>query len=232
MSLKYYRDENIRHHHALRSPLSRSGVKETTLDLCRHFGVPEIEVGYTDEHVKHRRRTRKVKSWYSPGYGEIVYHPSMFNVLTVAHEFAHAWHDKLFKDKIAAWNTKRNEFERIHGDNRHFSVPYPKPARSHGPEHAVLVDRAVAYLKSRGLMPPLTTPVAPAITAPAAPPPPQSAVRAAFDRFYAGLKPWQTCTKCGQTKGKKHFGIRVLSRDLNNVPTKMVRAPHCRGCGG
>lgn len=40
------------------------------------------------------------------------------------------------------------------------------------------------------------------------------------------------CPRCGKTKGREAFGLRVMARDEREVPTVIRRQSHCSACRG
>lgn len=123
--LKYYDLENERHAEANSINVNFAMAITYTDVLCKYFHVPAISIKLFDKTDKQFRRMRKVQSWYSgETKPEIVYHPTMLTVLTVAHEVAHYVHDLRRGPKT--WYR--------HGQKRH------------NIEHRLLTDEGVAFL--------------------------------------------------------------------------------------
>ena len=51
---------------------------------------------------------------------------------------------------------------------------------------------------------------------------------AAYRKLPARVK----CPKCGKTRSKDQFGLRVMARDAKSVPTKISRQSYCKECRG
>lgn len=41
-----------------------------------------------------------------------------------------------------------------------------------------------------------------------------------------------TCPKCGKTRAKAQFGLRVMARDAKGLPTRIARQSYCSSCRG
>jgi hypothetical protein len=175
--LKYYADENRRHRLADSIKLSFEACVELTHWLCNQFGASNLTVSLIDQKNKRFSKLRKVKSWYSNGAKEIVYHPTMLSPLTVAHEVAHHLHhldrnrrreeaqakhsqqmkqeEERYQEEMLCHHERMAELTPIEATL--VSVPqkpklsyftFPKE-RWHGPEHRVFVDKAIEMLKVR-----------------------------------------------------------------------------------
>jgi hypothetical protein len=56
----------------------------------------------------------------------------------------------------------------------------------------------------------------------------EALLAAAFER----LPKRMTCPKCGRSRTKDRFGLRVTARDATGLPTKIARQSYCRDCRG
>jgi hypothetical protein len=174
--LKYYADENRRHHIAESIKLSFTACAALTAWLCKHFNLETNKVTLLDRKTKRFSRVSKTKSWFSSGTNEIVYHPSMLNPLTVAHEVAHYAHNEDRKRRYKEAKEKhdqrlKQEEARYQQESATYSelvkklspleaerLPTPQRPRYsyfrfpkekwHGPEHRIFVERAVTALKT------------------------------------------------------------------------------------
>lgn len=181
-------------------------------------------------------RTRKFQrpdwSCYSSSDKVLVYGVNMFDALTVAHEVAH-------------YLVRQNYYASVRAGTRKGKYV------SHGVEHREQVDKCVAVLtkmlhsaevftatftKENGQfveVPPgrpsvyRFSDIFPVpVTLTTAPVPPADPVAAFFD----SLPPLLTCPCCNATLPKMNFGVRVMKRDANNVPTVIRRQSYCRAC--
>jgi hypothetical protein len=174
--LKYYADENRRHKVAESIKLSFTACADLTKWLCKHFSLEANKVTLLDKNSKRFSRVKKTKSWYASGTHEIVYHPSMLNPLTVAHEVAHYAHDMDRKRRYLEAKTKHDarmkqaeeqyqrEMASYHEQIATLTpwqaelVAAPQKPRYtyfrwhkekwHGPEHRQFVDRGIEALKT------------------------------------------------------------------------------------
>lgn len=222
---KYYARERARHSEALAIKFTREQMIEMSDALSRHFNRAPLPVYFSDTPKqdpstatnlgsmsrttafrlwRHRRLYSKTNwSWFNPA-GFLSYGTGMFNLLTVAHEVAHYLHDQECKSQ-----------------NRKV-VP-------HGKEHAMWVDRCVAALKTMvpAVQPAVET-LSVAFTKVAG-----EIVEIAKDpikAFYDSLPERLTCPCCNATLPKMNFGVRVMKRDANNIPTVIRRQSYCRTC--
>lgn len=224
--LKYYDDEDRRHPLLNSTRLNFEQAVKLTDWLCERLGLEKLKVLLLDRKVKQFSRVRKTKSWYSASRGEIVYHPSMLNPLTVVHEVAHYAHHmdhKIRYDKALAWWSANKEYIDTQGRLRRRKFPLSKE-RSHGPEHLGWVERGVELLKAH---PDLNAQLSPAEALAAdiefdLSPTPQS--------FFAALPDRLTCPCCKATLPKDRFGIRIMKRDSYGNPLKIRPQSYCKAC--
>ena len=231
--LKYYRMESLRHATANGMVTTFENVKEMSSRLFQFFDLMPISVTLMDKNSKRFSRVKKTKSWYSSrGDREIVFHPSMLSVLTVAHEVSHYAHDV---DRRKRFFAARAEADKA---GRTFRW---KKEKWHGPEHRKLVDLAVAELMknpppawnppvasqeevfqalSASLVAQIPTGVTLGETTPIDP------VKA----FFATLPDLLTCPCCSATLPKMNFGVRVMKRGTDGQPLVMRRQSYCRSC--
>ena len=239
---KYYAAERARHPKALAHKLTRSQMVEFSGKLAEHFGSKAIPVFFSDcvnadgtasapqfpkrlkttfdrlsgtyKTVEVANRTRKFKNsnwsffWrWSDTTKFFTYGVTMFNALTLAHEVAHYLAHEEYRLHCAA------------GRNRTY-VP-------HGTAHAEWVDTCVAALFE--MLPPAdVVPFTVTFTKENGQfvETPKDPVAAFFD----SLPPLLTCPCCNATLPKMNFGVRVMKRDANNVPTVIRRQSYCRAC--
>jgi len=251
--LKYYQVENQRHALVESVKLDFEAIKRLNRVLFTHFGVEPITVTLLDQNTKRFSRVKKTKSWYSShGTKELVYHPSMLTPLTVAHEVAHYLHDldrrKRYTEARAKWEAARREAD---ANGRPFSYRFPmKNEKWHGPEHRRFVDEGVEVLKKAlpqyfaetpeaevardelklqellrtGTPAPVTTSVL--VSTLVHTPDSKDVVQ----KFFETLPEKLTCPCCKAHIPKQNFGVRVMKRDANGVPTKMRAQSWCRAC--
>lgn len=218
---KYYAREVVRHAEAKAAKVTRHQMVELTEALCFEFNQRALPVYFSDrldsvglpmkpasafhDAALSQRIFKKANwSWFSHA-GFFSYGVAMFDVLTVAHEVAHYLH--------------RQECKR---ENRKY-VP-------HGKEHAMWVDRCVAFLKRAcpEIFTPKTETLQVAFTKVAG-----EIVEVAKDpikAFYDSLPERLTCPCCNATLPKMNFGVRVMKRDADNNPTAIRRQSYCRAC--
>ena len=46
------------------------------------------------------------------------------------------------------------------------------------------------------------------------------------------LPQWLKCPKCGRSRTKEMFGLRVMSRDAMGVPTRIAKQSYRKECRG
>lgn len=242
--LKYYADENRRHHVAESIKLSFQACADLTKWLCEHFGLDPLQVSLLDRKSKRFSRIRKTKSWYSGGVKkEIVYDPSMLTPLTVAHEWAHYAHDvdrrKRYAEVKAKWEANKHYIDAF-GNLR--VRPFPMRAEKwHGPEHRIFVEKAVQALKALPALQKYFAETPEGEMAreelklqevlrngldPIAKPDHKEVVQ----KFFESLPEKLTCPCCSATLPKKNFGVRVMKRDANGMPVKMRAQSYCGAC--
>ena len=241
--LKYYADENRRHQVAESIKLSFTACAAITAWLCKYFNLEVRQVTLLDKKSKRFSRVKKTKSWYASGTHEIVYHPSMLNPLTVAHEVAHYAHDMDRKRRYMEAKAKMGEQYKDPVTGvlrvRHFRW---RKEKWHCPEHKVFVERGIAALKT---LPALQryfaeTPDGELARTDLAF---QQVLRDGLDpvavprndgdvvqKFYDALPEKLTCPCCKFHGHKLNFGVRVIKRDASGVPVKMRPQSYCKAC--
>jgi len=251
--LKYYADENRRHKVAESIKLSFTTCAALTAWLCRHFGLEVIPVTLLDKKSKRFSRVKKTKSWYSSGRiqadssrngQEIVYHPTMLNPLTVAHEVAHYVHDmdrkKRYTEIRAKWEATK-EYTDFAGRLRIRPFPMRKE-KWHGPEHRAFVEKGIDALKTLS-----------SLQAYFAETPEGEMARESLKlehvltvgvpstdgkpknwnylvAFLNTLERYRVCPKCKETCHVYNFGARVMKRNAEGIPTIIRRQSYCKAC--
>ncbi len=226
--LKYYVAERARHADVQAVTLTFPQCEQMIDMLCCHFGMPRIPVklrtgGSTSHFIPPRRRySKRLKKVVDKGL-IIRMLPSMLQARTTCHEWAHYAH---------------------YLDHKGSS----KPRVIHGEEHKAWMEKAVEFVKStilyqqaknavsskrmdtlkeiQGTVVAYQFKIDKGLAADVNPVIPVGPIQAAFDALPDAL----TCPKCAREKHKSHFGVRVMSRDAANVPTKIVRQSYCRSC--
>lgn len=237
--LKYYADENRRHKIAEEVKLSFTACAALTAWLCKYFNLEVHSVTLLDRKSKRFSRVKKTKSWYASGTHEIVYHPSMLNPLTVAHEVAHYAHDM---DRKRRFRETREKYDQAVKEGKNVRYFRFRKEKWHGPEHRAFVEKGIAALKT---LPALQryfaeTPEGELARTDLAF---QEALRNGLDpvavprndgdvvqKFYESLPENLTCPCCKFHGHKLNFGVRVIKRDANGVPVKMRAQSYCKAC--
>jgi len=244
----YYQAERARHQDALKTALTEEQVLAAVASLCSGRGLPPIETRF---HFK--KGARSSRSWYQPQsktwrrdrrtgavtYGKekkehFSFSTNMCNVLTVAHEVAHAvtWHRYLAKK--AAGIPCHNSW--------------------HDGEHRLVTDELVAVLGK--MVAPAVVAAPPEVVAAAKPVPKvkaakprgadlQALVAAAVaavgtnveaviahvaQAFLQTQALTKSCPRCACVKPREAFGTRCVDKDSQGLPVKMLMQSHCREC--
>jgi hypothetical protein len=244
MTLLYYREENKRHALAKASKCSEADAKKAISDLCSEWGAKPIKV------VFHKKKGKRgTSSWYrmerltKTATGKVKHSPEhidlsldMLNYLTIAHEFAHYVHHHEFQRRRDLARAKKQNYRR---------------ERWHGPEHRVLVDKAVAYLQEQGAIRPPVEDFAVRLKKDGLPAVvkklvedlgldadklgPDSVVlkgtiNAIREKFIETLPVTAMCPKCSTVRHRTDFGVRIMKKDARGLPLSLLRQSYCKTC--
>jgi hypothetical protein len=224
----YYKNERLRHPVLSATKIERSVALDIVRAMCEDAGVPTVKVEFFKG-----RGTGGAWSWfrwrylYSGKYdtGVFLNTKTGISALVVVHEVAHYLH---FMGYVGAMSKARAE-------NRMFKRP-----RSHGPEHEALVNAGAKLVVAKGLLPaealaqlkPAEVPPVAPVAVVEAPKPVAAPVNgpSAAEVWWSALNPDQCCSRCGQTKHKDRFGMRVVAKDSKGVGIKFARQGYCSDC--
>lgn len=256
---KYYAAERARYADLQQAHLGRQKTVDLVNSLCDYFGRPRLPILFSDGYDvtgtrKVSRKRRNNWSFFSTGASEAAkkvraernamrrsnglralsplkercfsFGNTMLQARTAAHEVAHYLHFMEYEDLGAKWRPGTGSLK-------------PRITQWHGSEHEAWMARCVEATVKLGYGPKPTVVVKPHAEVPVVNftvtftkvegeivETPKDPVAAFFD----SLPPLLTCPCCNATLPKMNFGVRVMKRDANNVPTVIRRQSYCRAC--